>query len=188
MISAKHHILNTLISLPTLFTTPIRALLQDHLSIHHNTQTVLEHSIAFYALWFCLYLIEARTRTTPPTAAAASARLQRARVKGFWERVLGAAVWAVVERREVWFWVGTGLMGWVFGDGVLCVVGLEGEEEEGWRGVGVRVLGAVVFGGVLMPFWSGASLYFSFFVVLLLIDELICLEVEGVFVREGERG
>ncbi|TFA98548.1 hypothetical protein CCMA1212_009652 [Trichoderma ghanense] len=152
MISAKHHALNTLICLPTLLATPIRALLQDHLSIYHDINTILEYSIAFYALCFCLYLVEART-TMSPAAPSASARIQRVRARGFWERWLGLAVWAAVEGREVWFWVGTGLMGWVVGDCALWVVG----GEESGREVVVRGLGTVVFGGVLMPFWFGRS-------------------------------
>ena len=90
MISAKHHVLNILISLPTLFATPIRTLLRDELSINYDIQAVLEYSIAFYALWFCLYLIEARTTgsgsgptssTTTPSASTRSKPVRR--VRGF---------------------------------------------------------------------------------------------------------
>ncbi|KAH6608649.1 hypothetical protein Trco_001995 [Trichoderma cornu-damae] len=148
MLSKGHHMLYWVLSLVSLQAQPLRSVLKDRLAAGNDAQTILDYAIAFYALWFCLFLIEKRTRLPP---APPNWQNQRPVKKKIWERAPMAVVGAAVKKR-MWFReLGTALMCLIVGDGALWVSAVGPEDTT--RQKTVRVLATFMFLGMAEPLW-----------------------------------
>ncbi|KAL7786184.1 hypothetical protein V8C37DRAFT_392801 [Trichoderma ceciliae] len=154
MLSKRYHILYWVLSLASLQAQPLRSLLREQLAIDNDAQAILDQAMAFYALWFCLFLIEKRTRLPP---APPNWQNQRPANKKMWERAFMAAVDAVVKRSRWFFDFGTVLMCLVVGDGALWASAAEEDGEDALRGKVVRVLATFLFLGMVEPVWRDVS-------------------------------
>jgi hypothetical protein len=155
MLSGKHHILYWILSLTFLRAQPLRKPFKEWLAIDDDTQVILDYAIALYAIWFCLLLIERRTRLPP---APPNWQNQRPVNKKIWERAFMAVVDALVKRRAWFVEFGTSLMCLIVGDGALLLSGVGEEGEDAVKGKVVRVLATFIFLGMVEPVWRDVSL------------------------------
>ncbi|KAM0258404.1 hypothetical protein ACHAQJ_003881 [Trichoderma viride] len=154
MLSKRHHILYWIVSFVSLSAQGLRQTFKEYLAIDNDTQAILDQSIASYAIWFCLLLIEKRTRVPP---VPPNWQNQRPVNKKIWERAFMAVVDALVKRRTWFFELGTVLICLVVGDGALWLSGVGEEGEDVARGKIVRVLATFMFLGMVEPVWRNGE-------------------------------
>lgn len=149
MLLARAHAFYWILSFGYLHMQPLRGFLGELLSIDNDSQALFDYAIGLYALWFCLCLIELRTRVPlrPPNW-----QNQRPGNQKIWERVFVAVFEVVVEGRRWAYGLGRALMCLVVGDWALWASGV-GEEEDVVRGKIVRVLATFMFLGMTEPIW-----------------------------------